>query len=432
MFLPEHFKHNIFSLPVKSPLALREGAEYLEYAPELGVAFLCTAKDVERIERDLAGGDSVRLSGCFQDGGNVSRIKLPQSPDDFYKLTVIPTLSCNFSCSYCYAAHGRSSMIISDHIIKSGLDYFLRPGRERRHLKIMITGGGEPLTAWDKVKYLLDYARQLADANGYSLYCTIMTNGALLNAEKIQFLKSRGVHICVSFDITRSAQEKTRKHYDEVSSAISLGLELGAEMFISATVTPDTVDDLPEMFRLVQEKYSGVKGFSIEPVTLNDGFSSVSEAEAFYSQFLESFCRYLDSNPSRDITCSPLDFMDRRISRCCPGKLCLTPQGDFSICHCVSSPNEQRFNESIYGSIDKTGGIKFDLQKFTMLMNRGKNIEERCRNCFAKYNCGGMCLTRESCYSPEIQNVYCEFLREFIRRELESRCLRRGKTCCLF
>ena len=431
MLQSKRTRHIIFSLPVKNALAKREGFEYLAYAPESGSAFLCTSAAVEKIEQELA--EDGKIFPCkFFPNGKKTQTMLPHSPDDFCKLTIIPSLSCNFSCTYCYASQGRSPRFIPKQIIKHGLDYFLRPERSHKHLKIMITGGGEPLTAWTKVEYLLDYAHQLASTNGYFLYCTIMTNGALLDAEKILFLKKLGVHICVSFDITRCAQEKSRQHYDEVCSAITLGLELGAEMSVSATVTPDTVEELPEMFETVRNQFSEMKNISIEPVTSNDGFPSADAARDFYSRFLELFYKYRDPASSQRVTCSPVDFTERHISRCCPGKLCLTPQGDFSICHCVSSPHEKRYAESTYGSIDRYGHVRFDLRKFSSLLDKGRNSEERCQNCFAKYNCGGMCLTRAACYSPEIMSVYCDFIRNFVQHELESRCLREGKSCCLF
>ena len=426
----EFCKHNIFTLPCKSSIAVKKGFSLLAYAPLTGKVFLCSQSALKRIEQKIITSEQQKLLKRFYPDGICNNIpSLPIHPDNYSRLTIIPSHACNFSCSYCYAAQGRSPLRISRSHLKSGLEYFLRPNRTNKHLKIMITGGGEPLTAWEEIKYLLQYANELALRNQYNIYCTLMTNGGLLDENKILFLKQHNVHICVSFDITEFAQNHSRQNYKQVCESITLSTAMGASVSCSATVTPDTIEEIPQMISVMQTKFPLIKNVSIEPVTPNDGFVSAEKAKAFYDRFQYLFLQYCEPCEVPLISCTILDFMQRQTSRCCPGKLCLTPQGTFSICHCVSSPQETRYADSIYGFISDDGKCIFDIQKYTTLMLQGTNTEPQCQNCFAKYNCAGMCLTRQDCYSPEIQKVYCDFVRNFMQQKLENYCLENFGLC---
>ena len=142
----EFCKHNIFTLPCKSSIAVKKGFSLLAYAPLTGKVFLCSQSALKRIEQKIITSEP--------DGICNNIPSLPIHPDIYSRLTIIPSHACNFSCSYCYAVQGRSQQRISRSHLKSGLEYFLRPNRTNKHFKIMITGGGEPLTAWEEIKYL--------------------------------------------------------------------------------------------------------------------------------------------------------------------------------------------------------------------------------------------------------------------------------------
>ena len=66
------------------------------------------------------------------------------------KLSILPNHICNFSCSYCYSAAGRSTTRMSWEKMRSALDFFIDENRiAPQPLSIFISGGGEPLLSWD-------------------------------------------------------------------------------------------------------------------------------------------------------------------------------------------------------------------------------------------------------------------------------------------
>ena len=82
------------------------------------------------------------------------------------------------------------------------------------------------------------------------------------------------------------------------------------------------------------------------------------------------------------------------------------------MCFFVSSPNEEYYNEFIYGRIEPAG-VTFDADKFKRLADYKANHNDRCRQCFAKWHCGGGCLYHSYAYSDAMHSEMCHFLRRF-------------------
>ena len=110
------------------------------------------------------------------------------------------------------------------------------------------------------------------------------------------------------------------------------------------------------------------------------------------------------------------DFRDVTV-RHCPGKFCITPQGEISVCHLVSSPKETRYKDCVYGVVEESG-VKIDKEHFNRLYSVNLFSYERCNDCFAKYCCGGECMTRNAIYPADYMEKVCDFNRRFVRYRL--------------
>src|SRR5512133_3016881 len=133
------------------------------------------------------------------------------SPGDYSTLSLLLNYKCNFSCSYCYSAKGRSTQEISIPSVKPMLDYFIDGKRlEKRELTIFISGGGEPLLSWDTLKFTLEYSDKLALEQGFKMKYLLMTNGSLLSDPMIECLEKHKVNVCISFEILEEIQDLQR------------------------------------------------------------------------------------------------------------------------------------------------------------------------------------------------------------------------------
>ncbi|WP_420434168.1 radical SAM protein [Hyphobacterium sp.] len=103
-------------------------------------------------------------------------------------LTIAPTVSCNFACSYCFEEHPKRHL--SDEDSAALLAYVadrLEPGAA-----LSVTWfGGEPLAAFKQLRALDSELQRLCDKKGSDFTQFIITNGSLLNEEKIAYFATR-------------------------------------------------------------------------------------------------------------------------------------------------------------------------------------------------------------------------------------------------
>jgi uncharacterized protein len=346
------------------------------------------------------------------------------SPAGYTKLSLLLNYKCNFSCTYCYSAKGRSGREMSKPALKTMLDYFIDGNRlENRDLTIFFSGGGEPLLSWNTLKFALEYSDSLARNQGFNMKYILMTNGSLLNDSIIKYLKKYKVNVCVSFEIIEEIQNRQRGQYDRVAANISRMIELGLTPFLSSVITVHNVELMEQMVDTVNKLFPGIKYMNFDPVADPDAFSSVSELKKFHDSFIENYFKAHKLSRSRN--CG-LNCMMREISvsineRYCPGQLCLTPESTISICHSVSSPKEAAFERCNYGIVRPGETPEFDMKKFAALINKNVHSYQECRSCFARWHCGGGCLIYRNNYSPEMFEGICYFTREFVKRMLLNR-----------
>ncbi len=103
-------------------------------------------------------------------------------------LTIAPTVSCNFACSYCFQEHPKHSMQREEiEAIVRRVDEGLVPGES-----LTITWfGGEPLLAFHVVRELAERLAALCEERGASLSQTMISNGYLLDDDIATFLAAQ-------------------------------------------------------------------------------------------------------------------------------------------------------------------------------------------------------------------------------------------------
>lgn len=132
------------------------------------------------------------------------------------------TTRCNITCSYCQArAEDPSDMDIAT--ATKIMDYCF--GMRNKNINLEFQGG-EPLLNWDVLKFLVENIRKFNTINK-NIKISLVTNGILLNDEKIDFLIDNGVDICISIDGPEKIHNSNRVFsegngtYEHVRSAIA-------------------------------------------------------------------------------------------------------------------------------------------------------------------------------------------------------------------
>jgi uncharacterized protein len=125
--------------------------------------------------------------------------------DRYYRIIIMPTLNCNFSCWYCYETHTKT-MMSSDKVCNI-IAYIKNLIGEKRISSLQLDWfGGEPLLGFDKIiKPIAEKAKRMCDEKSVTFWMTMTTNGFLLKESMIPFFKE---HNFKSFQITLDGNEE--------------------------------------------------------------------------------------------------------------------------------------------------------------------------------------------------------------------------------
>jgi len=109
---------------------------------------------------------------------------------------LIVTENCNLRCSYCYMKHPNIKLKIEDipEIYKSIL-FLSKLYNKNDDYKNIVFFGGEPLLNWEFIKEFHNYAKF-----DKTMRFLIISNGLMLDEEKIQYIKTNNIGFSFSFD----------------------------------------------------------------------------------------------------------------------------------------------------------------------------------------------------------------------------------------
>lgn len=176
--------------------------------------------------------------------------------DTFYRLTINPTMNCNFKCWYCYETHIKASKMSNDTIISitKFVDNILEEKKALTNFHLSWFGG-EPLLYFDKtVKPLLEDIYPKMQKNNIMFSSGFTTNGFLINQEMLDVCKNLGVnHFQITLDGHRERHNKVRfvsnerGSYDEIVNNIILCIKNQLSVGVRLNVSEETIETLPNI-----------------------------------------------------------------------------------------------------------------------------------------------------------------------------------------
>lgn len=421
-------KYNIYQLPLTEDYGRDD--VFLLYAPVAGNMMIASDEECRQLRHlvehpedatsdmaDIVEALTVGMPADSRDG-KVTNV------GDFLRMYVLPNYVCNFSCSYCFSAKGRSKKVMRREDLKAALDFFIDSRRvSTDRLAISYLGGGEPTISWDLVKYGLEYADERARQHGIEMMTTIVTNGSVINEDMVETFRKYNVRPRISFEILEEIQNKQRGQYAQVCRGIDMLCKGGVTTMVRSMITPDNVELMPQMIQQLHNRFPSIVTALFDPITSGETFASPSFTQYFYDRYYDRFleARQLATGYAISLGCTPLRNLDMVVERFCTGELCLTPEGTVTLCHQVSSPLEHHYNEYVYARVED-GRLVVDHDKFASLIRQNTIYSQpRCRDCFIKWNCGGGCMMQNNQYSDEVLDVICRFTRRFSKHMLIER-----------
>lgn len=266
------------------------GDETIVYAPILHTAKLTTSgtRGVDSdIPVEVLSASSREL--VESDGAHI--LRPAKSPRDIDNMVILPNYKCNFNCSYCYAAKGRSNEEMDVETLDSDMDWFLDKNRiPENDLYIFIVGGGEPLMSWRVVQEVVGKVSEAKTTRRRKISVAMTTNGSLITDERARFLADSDIMVNVSFEVIPEVQNRQRGMYDEVVRGIEILQRAGARFAIRATVSPLNEDRMPEMVDFVLHRFPRVRRLNLEAILAGkEVFGSADSLRNFLERFRDGF-----------------------------------------------------------------------------------------------------------------------------------------------
>lgn len=128
-----------------------------------------------------------------------------------YLHIVIVTLRCNEVCAYCHASRrdmAETSYDMSPELARQVVDTIFESPSPNITIEFQ---GGEPLANFGTVQFIVDYAVEKNRTAGKKLEFSLITNLALMDQEKLDFLIRNNVQICTSIDGPKEIHDSNRK-----------------------------------------------------------------------------------------------------------------------------------------------------------------------------------------------------------------------------
>lgn len=412
-----HPDQNIFFIPVGDLLQGSENDFFLVYAPLHDRMQIVSPQVVQDIHNGSQTGSEF-LSLLLEDADKMEVPVESGEIRDIGMLYIILNYKCNFHCSYCYSAGGRSNEELSSENINGMIHFFLGKHTRNKTRRITFIGGGEPFLSWEKLKNAITEIRKKEQESECSVSIEIVTNGSLLTSDQALFLKQNDVRLQVSFEVLKDIQEKQRSSYQAVSSNV-ISASQDIPLSIRSVITALNVERLEEMVEEVHEKYPSVKMLRCDVEESRNRFSAKEQAQEFYKKYNDHFlkARKLATQYGISLDNYVTRSMNRITSRFCNMMLCLVPNGSVTSCVCYSSEKEEGFSEFVYGKMEN-GTFILNSEKFRELIGQDVWKRPECWDCFMKWHCGGGCIAHRILHDDDLQQIVCESSRDLFRRIL--------------
>jgi len=322
-------------------------------------------------------------------------------------VTLMVAQTCNLRCAYCYGNVGTYKAypdLTTPETARRAVDLLVRNSGEADACNIVFFGG-EPLLNLALVREVVVYCESLRRERGVNFVFGITTNGTLLSDEVLGFLRAHGFKIILSLDGPRDVHDAYRcfpdgkGSFSRVMEAARKIKRIGQPLWVRTTITHQSppLDDLLAFF----EREVGADSVQIGPMMDVGDKSPMSLTESDLGRLLVekekvAACVVANLGEDRPVIYNPLlQLMERlhhrrgAMSACDAGRgsFAIATNGDIYPCH--------RFvglEAFVLGNV--WDGLSSEKQ---IAFHRGFSAaSEKCRSCWAYYQCAGDCARRRA------------------------------------
>ncbi|MEN6439254.1 MAG: SPASM domain-containing protein [Syntrophobacter sp.] len=352
-------------------------------------------------------------------------------------LELMVTHGCNMRCLYCYGdrsdgRHGEQRLLygsgeagMSLETALKGIDFLFRESGRRKEVSVIFFGG-EPLLEMGLLERIVPYVREKEMQTGKKADISLSTNGLLLKDGNLEFLVKNRISCQVSLDGPGEIHDRNRLlpdgsgSYERVMDGVRrLIARRGGKVPVRATIAHGRID-LPAIVEHLlslgfgsvhaEPAIGGNSATSITPGDLDEIKKQIDTLALFLVRSVRENRFFNFTNLVRQIRQTRV-VRERLAHYCGAGRtyLAMARDGGFYPCHRFVGMEEYRM-----GDIDT--GPDWTLRN--RILDLTVDNRAVCRECWARYLCGGGCwkhaVDRSGCLERPDEELSCRITRHYI------------------
>lgn len=325
---------------------------------------------------------------------------------------------CNLSCRYCFLGNNDiekrqhfSHKNMSIETAQKGVDFFVRQ-IEKINLSnfknddfkpFIIFYGGEPLLNFEVLDYVATQINKLRLTNPHfkNVTMSVVTNGLLLDVEKLRRMRELNVGVSISIDGYNEEANAMRVDragnptFSDVLTILDMAKENGFEVGLSITLTEETIKDTSKMLNLI-EKYN-IKGYGYNIIMPQGEFTVSADYNKKATQFIiDMFTELRQKGVYEDRMMRKVKTFQNSIDEPHPwfsdcgatagGQIVIAPDGAIGICHGCLWDRKYFVSSVDDDSFDARTNPTYKEWSQLSPVNR-----KECEDCAALGICGGGC-----------------------------------------
>ena len=370
---------------------------------------------------DWLTDEDLLTSEPYRSRAQGTRPKVPQLTD----ISLDMSGSCNMGCVYCFEDDiGSRIGPMSEETAIASLDFAFAKAAESDHVALHF-GSGEPLIRFDLLRSIVAHASRRAATLGKTVSYDLTTNATLVTDEIARFLRDHPFAVRVSCDGPARLHDRFRPmrggrpSYSAVQRGLGFLLrDLPDRVTVNSVLCGGT--RLHELWFWAKE--IGLRHFHVIKVgTYESRDISLQEAELNdFRTDLEAICAEMFDELERGrrpIDFQPITKIVRRL---------MIPEPITRFCGVAGSYLGVASNGNVYPCFRHLGVDRHKLgdiwngvddeKRQAFLGAEAADVDSRpvCRDCWARYLCGGGCYADSVVYGPDRlkpQEQHCPFWR---------------------
>ena len=345
---------------------------------------------------------------------------------------------CNMACKYCFLGNNKmtsnkvTNYPMTKEIALAALKYFAAQTRNNKFYfnerKEIIFYGGEPLLNFETLVYIINQCKimQLNGDISPNINFSMVTNGLLLDAEKINFLKEHDINISISIDGLDEQSNANRidkngnSVYQRIIETIELLNKMDMSFGLSITLTNEAMTSVHKTIELAKKYNISNISFNIlyqtKELRLNDDY--YKKATEFIIEFYKlarENCIYEDRIMRKIKAFSNEEFYFFDCAATSANQIVITPDGGVGICHGCMEHRKYFLSNVFEPSVDICMNETFkSWQTFSPI------YKEQCLDCECLGLCGGGCAINAGILNSKnintiIDRGFCIFAKSILK-----------------